>query len=174
MIVGVLGTSHSMNPIDATGYMSIPAFVALCIPGVYMQHPVASQEWPDRLLPKKATDTGILATIWELDPKRFSLIVLFAPACFLYNLLQWTVVQKLSSNYTAFAGNFNKATSIAISLIFGLDPFPTGYWGMLNVAAVMGNILAFTAHGFLQQRAKKDQRSSDMVSHPQKSVTEAS
>jgi len=63
----------------------------------------------------------------------------------MYNVLQYGIVQTLSPAHTTFAGNFNKAATIVLSLLVGLESLPEGKWGPVMLFAVFGNIVAFTA-----------------------------
>eukprot|EP00439_Symbiodinium_sp_Y106_P045992 s2020_g5.t2 len=64
-----------------------------------------------------------------------------------YNVTQYSLVHSMSATYTTFAGNFNKATAIVISLAVGLEKLPEGVWGHVMLLATLGNIGSFTVTG---------------------------
>eukprot|EP00443_Scrippsiella_acuminata_P045875 CAMPEP_0115297212 /NCGR_PEP_ID=MMETSP0270-20121206/67633_1 /TAXON_ID=71861 /ORGANISM="Scrippsiella trochoidea, Strain CCMP3099" /LENGTH=331 /DNA_ID=CAMNT_0002714865 /DNA_START=25 /DNA_END=1017 /DNA_ORIENTATION=+ len=61
---------------------------------------------------------GILGSELKLNPQPVAFSGILA---FFYNILQYTLVHKLSAAYAAFAGNFNKAATVALSLALGLE-----------------------------------------------------
>ena len=54
------------------------------------------------------------------------------------------------ASHAAFAGNFNKAATISISICLGLETLPGGKWKFVMLLGIAGNILAFTAWSYLQ------------------------
>jgi drug/metabolite transporter (DMT)-like permease len=150
-LAGVLGTAVSLNSLDTTLYMSIPAFVILSVPSLLYRHPVGG--WPGM---GEMTDWEILMKVLELRPTAVTLAAISGVLALMYNVFQYNIVQTLSASYTAFAGNFNKAATIALGLIVGLETLPPGVWGIVMVAACLGNIVAFTAFNIVKAGAKKD------------------
>merc|ERR1712216_686104 len=73
---------------------------------------------------------------------------------FAYNVLQYTIVQSLTAAHTTFAGNFNKAATVALALILGMEQLPPGGWGVLMLSAILCNILAFTAYSVISERSR--------------------
>jgi len=154
-LAAVLGTNMKMNPLDTSGYMSIPASVMIIVPILFIAHPVDENQWPPESFASHATDWDILQQVLTLNPGVVGLLVLSGPLAFAYNMLTWRLIHTLSATSTAFAGNFNKAASITIALIFGIDHLPAGWWGVLNVVALVGNISAFTAYSVVRERNKQ-------------------
>merc|ERR1719333_1144337 len=101
------------------------------------------------------TDVDVLAKVWSERPLALVLVGISGVLSLFYNVFQYGIVQSLSASYTAFAGNFNKAATIAIGLLVGLETLPPGAWGMVMVAACLGNISAFTAFNVVKANAKK-------------------
>jgi len=145
-LAGVLGTSVSLNPLDTTVYMSVPAFLILCVPSFLYAHPV----WDGRVV----TDVQVLLKVWGECPHALALVGVSGILSLFYNVFQYGIVQSLSASYTAFAGNFNKAATIALGILVGLEQLPGGPWSAVLVIAVLGNIGAFTAFNFVKLRAK--------------------
>merc|ERR1712039_412307 len=79
------------------------------------------------------------------------------------NIIQFTIVQTLSPSATAFGGNFNKAALIFLSYLF-LDPLPQNIWGVIIMAAVVGNIAAFSAYTYILIKAKEDKKKEEEAS----------
>merc|ERR1711904_677469 len=102
----------------------------------------------------------VIDKVMELNPSALYLVVLFGPIAFAYNFFQWKIIQSLSATHTAFAGNMNKAATIILALCMGLEDLPEGLWGALKVAAVSGNILAFTAYSMLKTFPSRQARAS--------------
>merc|ERR1712206_39520 len=82
---------------------------------------------------------------------------------FIYNIIQFTIVQTLSPSATAFGGNFNKAALIFLSYLF-MDPLPQNKWGVIIMGAVVGTIVAFSAYTYIQIKAKEDAKKVEEVS----------
>merc|ERR1719433_877109 len=157
-LAGVLGTSCKLNSLDTTVYMSIPAFLFLVIPSLFYVHPV---NWPgyDAL-----TDREVFMIVFEKKPSVVLLAAFSGVLALFYNVFQYGIVHSLSASYTAFAGNFNKAATIAIGIIVGLESLPPGIWGLVMVIACLGNIGAFTAFNIVKIKAKSDEGKQKEVS----------
>lgn len=150
VLAGLLGTSLKMNPLDTTGYMSVPSSLFLLPIVFFMVHPVASS-WDKTIFPSPATDWQVIEKVMEVNPSRLILVALFGPIAFAYNMFQWAIVQSLSATHTTFAGNANKAATIVLALCLGLEHLPPAPFGIWKVIAVSGNILAFTAYSVTKE-----------------------
>ena len=71
---------------------------------------------------------------------------------FLLRLLQHSPTK---ASHAAFAGNFNKAATISLSICLGLETLPGGKWKFVMLLGIAGNILAFTAWSYLQAVRKQ-------------------
>lgn len=149
VLAGLLGSSLKMNPLDTTGYMCIPSSSLLLPVVFFMTHPIASS-WDKAAFPARATDWEVIDKVMELNPSSLYLVAAFGPIAFAYNFFQWKIIQSLSATHTAFAGNMNKAATIVLALCMGLESLPEGRLGVLKLAAISGNILAFTAFSLLK------------------------
>ncbi|CAK0906629.1 unnamed protein product [Prorocentrum cordatum] len=69
-----------------------------------------------------------------------------ALASLVYNILAFSIVQYLSATHVAFAGNFNKAATVPLALLVGIDHLPQGVYGPIMVVSAVVNILAFSAY----------------------------
>jgi len=147
-LAGVLGTSLKMNPIDTTLYMSLPSFVFLLLPVFLLAHP---SEWPG----DPRTDWSILCTVAELNPGVIGLALLSGAFALTYNALQFAIVQTMSATHAAFASNFNKAATIAIAMVVGLETVRLNSAGRLMLMGIVGNIAAFTVYSMLKANGKK-------------------
>lgn len=147
-LAGVLGTSLELNSLDTTCYMSVPALLFLVGPVFLIPHPVG---WTAH---GALTDWQVISKVVELSPATLGLAVFSGVLAFAYNILQYGIVQTLSASHTAFAGNFNKAATIVIALVVGLEGLPEGRWGILMAGAVFANIAAFTAYNISKERDK--------------------
>jgi len=150
-LAGVLGTSCKLNSLDTTVYMSIPAFLFLIPPSLFYWHPVS---WPGY---GNVTDREIFMVVLHKKPSVILLAAFSGVLAFFYNVFQYGIVHSLSASYTAFAGNFNKAATIALGIIVGLENLPPGFWGIVMVCACLGNIGAFTAFNIAKMRAKHEE-----------------
>lgn len=155
VLAAVLGTNFKMNPVDTAGYMSIPASVLVIYPILFVTHPVDKNQWPPESFAPEATDWDILQVVLKLNPGVLGLVVVLGPLAFGYNVFTWRLIHTLTPTFTAAAGNFNKAATIALALLLGIDRIPGNWWGALNVAALVGNILAFTAYSALRDRNRR-------------------
>mmetsp|Transcript_16050 Transcript_16050/g.35204 ORF Transcript_16050/g.35204 Transcript_16050/m.35204 type:complete len:173 (+) Transcript_16050:163-681(+) len=141
---GILGTNVDLNALDATIYMSLPAVGFLLGPIFLVPHPVG---WPDQGL---LTDWQIFLKTLELSPGTIGLAVMSGVLALCYNILQFGIVQSLSATHTAFAGNFNKAATIALALCLQMERLPDGIYGVVMLCAVSGSILAFTSYNIVK------------------------
>jgi len=144
LILGkILGKHMGLNPLDTTWYMSLPAALALLPPGLLLEHP---SDWPGV---ERTTDWEVLAKVVSLRPMVLVLVLLSGVFSVSYNVLRYAMVQQLSPAHTAFAGNFNKALTIVMSLMLGLEPVPVGMWGSVMLLSIAGSISAFMVYNFL-------------------------
>eukprot|EP00929_Paragymnodinium_shiwhaense_P080702 TRINITY_DN42104_c0_g1_i1.p1 TRINITY_DN42104_c0_g1~~TRINITY_DN42104_c0_g1_i1.p1 ORF type:complete len:452 (-),score=108.86 TRINITY_DN42104_c0_g1_i1:151-1506(-) len=141
-----LGSQQKLNPVDTTCYMSLPAAFFLAFPVFLLPHPVS---WPDFGL---MTDWQVFLKLLELSPTTLALAVLSGLFAFSYNVLQYSMVQSLSATYTSFAGNFNKAATVVISLLCGFESLPSGHWGSVMLFAICGNFAAFSYYSYMKQQ----------------------
>jgi len=137
-----------MEPVDACTYTSIPCAVFLLVPALCMPHPTA---WPHYGM---ITDWEVFQKVLTLSPKTLGLVLMSGFFAGAYNLLQFLMVNYLSATHTAFCGNFNKAATIALSIIMGMEQLPGGVWSGLMVGAISGNIMSFTGFSYLKATAK--------------------
>jgi len=146
VLANELGNRLKLSPLDITFYMSPPAAVILLVPSMLMNTP----SWPEE---PYMTDWEVFSRVYETARGVLgfaSLLGIFATA---YNVLQFEMAQSLSATYTTFAGNFNKATTVMISLAIGLEHLPQGVWGLVMLLATLGNIASFTGYSLLQLRS---------------------
>ncbi|CAE7661230.1 unnamed protein product [Symbiodinium pilosum] len=143
VLASELGKSMQLNSTDMTFYMGLPAFLILLVPSFTLSHP----SWPGQ---PSMTDFEVHCKVYDLAPGVLGLGLLLGVFASAYNVTQYSMVQSLSATYTTFAGNFNKATAIVISLAVGLEELPAGVWGFVMLLATLGNIGSFTAYSMLQ------------------------
>lgn len=144
ILAGVLGSTLKLNPVDTTFYMAIPTAIFLIIPVFFVPHPIM---WPGH---GSVTDFQIVKEVLALNPTTFGLAVLSGLFALSYNVLLYSVVQTLSAAFSAFTSNFNKAATIALSLLFGFEFLPEQPWGAVMVVGIVGNLGAFTVYGLLK------------------------
>lgn len=149
VLAGVLGSEMKLNPLDTTCYMSLPASLLLLVPALVVSHPMGT--WPGF---PSMTDWEVLREVVARNPYALVPVLFSGVLSFVYNILQYTLVHKLSAAYAAFAGNFNKAATVALSLLCGMEAVPSGQWGFIFIGAVVGNIAAFTAFSSLKVKKK--------------------
>lgn len=149
VLAGLLGSEMKLNPLDATCYMALPAGIVLLVPSLLVSHPM--EKWPGF---PHMTDWEVLLAVMERKPAALLPVVFSGVLSFFYNILQYTMVHKLSASYATFTGNFNKAATVALSLILGLEALPAGGYGHLFLLGVIGNIAAFTMYSIHKTGAK--------------------
>merc|ERR1719203_1051975 len=98
------------------------------------------------------TDWTVFGKLWQASPGAFFWVMLSGVLAFAYNTFVTFLVVKLSPATTAFAGNFNKAATILVSLLFLEGTLPPGLQGRVMIGATLGNIAAFTVYNMLKQR----------------------
>jgi len=133
-----------LNPIDTIFYMAVPCGLFLLPVSYLMVHPV---DWPGF---GQLSDAQVLSKVMELSPVTIGWVLFSGAMAAGYNVLQYTVAQRLSASHAAFAGNFNKAATIMISICMGLEKLPGGIWSLVMLGAILGNILAFAGYSFMQ------------------------
>jgi drug/metabolite transporter (DMT)-like permease len=140
VLVAAVGQKMKLNPVDSALYMALPAAFCLLPPAILVPHPV---EWPGF---KSLTDVQILGQVLELSPGTVAWLALSGVFGMAYNVLQFHLVQTFSAAHTAFAGNFNKAATIMLSICFGLESLPRKPWDHVMLIAVTGKVCAFACY----------------------------
>lgn len=148
VLAAALGGSMELNPIDAALYMAIPSMLALMPPSFFVSHPVG---WSGYV---RATDIAVFMKILSLHPQALFNVFLSGLFATCYNMFQYYLVNALSATHTAFCGNFNKAATVVLSLVVGLESLPRGPWKLVMLAAVGGNIGAFAGYSALKAHEK--------------------
>merc|ERR1740138_1569281 len=146
VLAGMMGSTLNLNEFDTVIYTALPA-AALLIPAMSIPHVVHWGEDGASL-----TDWEILEEVLDNNRSVLVLAVLSGVFALAFNLLKYGIVQRLSATHTAFAGNFNKAFTIVMAMVQGLEPFPSDYWGWVMVIACMGNIGSFTGYNIAKLR----------------------
>jgi len=152
VLAGLLGSGLGLNPIDTTFYMAIPVALLLMVPIFTVAHPVA---WAGHGM---LTDFQVLKEVIKLSPGTFGLALLSGVFAMAYNILLYNIVQTLSPAFSAFTSNFNKAATIALSVLLGFEALPAAPWGMVQVFGIVGNMVAFTAYGLYKVRPKGEKK----------------
>jgi len=152
VLAGLLGSGLGLNPIDTTFYMAVPVALLLSVPIFFVQHPVA---WAGHGL---MTDFQILKEVIALSPGTFGLALFSGAFAMVYNILLYNIVQTLSPAFSAFTSNFNKAATIALSVLLGFEVLPKAPWGMVQVFGIAGNMVAFTVYGLYKVRPRGDKK----------------
>lgn len=150
VLAGILG--NVLNSVDTTAYMSLPAVLLLLPPSFLMSHPVG---WP---VHKPMTDWEVFVKVLALSPSTVGLAFLSGIFAFGYNVFQYNIVQTLSATHATLAGNFNKAATIVLALLVGLDCLPEGTRGLAMLAGTLGNIGTFTAYNLSKMSHREDAR----------------
>ncbi|CAE8645415.1 unnamed protein product [Polarella glacialis] len=150
ILAGLFGTylDPPLNPMDTIFYMAVPCAMFLVPASFFVLHPV---DWPGV---GSITDYEVYQKVMELSPMTMCYVLVSGVLASGYNILQYTVVQQLSPSHAAFAGNFNKAATIMLSICLGLERLPGGIWSTVMVGAILGNIAAFTGYSLLKQSEK--------------------
>jgi hypothetical protein len=152
VLAGMMGSSLKLNEFDTVIYTALPA-AALLTAAMSIPHSVPwGEDGATRL-----TDWEILEEVLDSNGSVLILAALSGVFALGFNLLKYGIVQRLSATHTAFAGNFNKAFTIILTMVVGLEPYPTDGWGWLMVAAYVGNIGAFTAYNIAKIRLQPAQ-----------------
>jgi hypothetical protein len=146
VLAGLMGTALKLNEFDTVIYTALPAS-ALLLAAMSIPHVVPWGEDGSTL-----TDWEILEEVWDSNQGVVYLAALSGVFALGFNLLKYGIVQRLSATHTAFAGNFNKAFTIVLTMLQGLEPWPSDGWGWLMVSAYMGNIAAFTGYNIAKLR----------------------
>jgi len=148
-LAGFLGEEVKLNPLDTTVYMSIPVITFLIIPIFLISHPVP---WKGAY---NMTDWQIFTEVCRLSPITVMYACISGVLALAYNTLQFSIVQTLSATHATFAGNFNKAATIVLGVMIGLEHIPAGYWGVVMTIAVICNILCFTVYNIIKTRNRQ-------------------
>jgi drug/metabolite transporter (DMT)-like permease len=146
---GILGTSVKLNAIDTTCYMALPVALFTSLLGSVLVKPV-SATWAARFAPSMS-DFSVFVKLWQVNPAIFGYVILSGVLAFIYNTFVTFLIVKLSPATAAFAGNFNKAATILLSLVIFRELAP-GVRGLVIVGAVLGNIVAFTTYNVLRKK----------------------
>lgn len=140
-----LGSDLKVEPLDANCYCALPAAALLTVPMLLISHP----SWPGYV---RMTDWQVVQRVLNLSPETMTLVVVSGLMSVMYSFLQYWLIINLSAAYTAFAGNFNKALCIVVSVVLGVEQFPTGVWCFVMIGAVIGNASAFAGYGLMKSQ----------------------
>ncbi|CAK0847904.1 unnamed protein product [Prorocentrum cordatum] len=140
-LAGILKTSVKLDGFNTVVYNSIPAAIIL-LPFVFLlQHPV--KHWDGV---GYTNDAWVVGQVWEHSKSTFIFGASSALASLVYNILQFSIVQYLSATHVAFAGNFNKAATVPLALLVGIDHLPQAPYGFIMVVSAIINIISFAAY----------------------------
>eukprot|EP00449_Zooxanthella_nutricula_P010050 CAMPEP_0198518722 /NCGR_PEP_ID=MMETSP1462-20131121/19280_1 /TAXON_ID=1333877 /ORGANISM="Brandtodinium nutriculum, Strain RCC3387" /LENGTH=469 /DNA_ID=CAMNT_0044248315 /DNA_START=79 /DNA_END=1488 /DNA_ORIENTATION=- len=154
-LAGVLGETK-LNVYDTVAYMAIPATLCLLPIAFFVQKPVPGA-WPEVFGRTTMSDFEILKGVWSLNKRTMMWLALSGVFSFVYNIIQFSVVQTLSPSAAAFGGNFNKAALIFLTLLlpcFRVHTLPGAPYIQVIWVAVIVNIAAFSYYSYLQIQAK--------------------
>lgn len=148
VLASVLGSDMKLNPLDTIWYMAIPVALMLC-PLASVPHPCS---WPGL---STANDWQVVWKVMQLSPKMMLFTIFSGVLAAGYNFLMYFLVQTFSATHTAFAGNFNKAALIILSLLLGMEALPSGRWGTLMMFGVFVNVVSFTMYSSVKKGGPK-------------------
>ena len=137
VLAGVL--CSRLNSVDTTCYMALPAGLTMLLPALYTTHAVT--KWPGL---EPMTDWEVFQEVWERNSWALVPVFLSGFLAFGYNVLQYYLVSQLSATHVSFAGNFNTAATIVVSLLVGIDSLPEWPRGLVFLLAILVNIAAFS------------------------------
>ncbi|CAK0899169.1 unnamed protein product [Prorocentrum cordatum] len=140
-LAGILKTSVKLDGFNTVVYNSIPAAIILLPFMFLLQHPV--KHWDGV---GYTNDAWVVGQVWEHSKSTFVFGASSALASLVYNILQFSIVQHLSATHVAFAGNFNKAATVPLALLVGIDHLPQAPYGAIMVVSAIINIIAFAAY----------------------------
>lgn len=140
-LAGILKTSVKMDALNAVVYNSIPAAIILLPFVFFVKHPIKG--W---FGVSEGYDVWVVGEVWENSKSTFMVAASSGLASLIYNVLAFSIVQYLSATHVAFAGNFNKAATVPLALLVGLDTLPQGIYGPIMVGAAIMNIIAFALY----------------------------
>merc|ERR1712222_152847 len=137
-------TSVKLDSAATVVYNSIPAACILFPLIMLVAHPIG---WSGQ--DGTRTDFWVASQVWTHSKSTFALAASSSLASLVYNILQFGIVQYLSATHVAFAGNFNKAATIPLAILVGIDSLPQGKWGPIVITGAVINICAFTAYNMV-------------------------
>jgi len=161
-LAGVLG-EMKLSVIDTVAYMSVPATIFLLF-FCFWPKSLPDGEWREVFGSDQASNWQVLQMVANIAPGTFALFVLSGVFSFIYNIIQLNIVHTLSPSATAFGGNFNKAALVFLTLILPflqVHSLPGAPYIYVIWAAVIGNVLAFSAYSYLQIKAKQEKAKKD-------------
>jgi drug/metabolite transporter (DMT)-like permease len=161
-LAGVLG-EMKLSVIDTVAYMSVPATIFLLF-FCFWPKSLPDGEWREVFGSDQASNWQVLQMVANIAPGTFALFVLSGVFSFIYNIIQFNIVHTLSPSATAFGGNFNKAALVFLTLILPflqVHSLPGAPYIYVIWAAVIGNVLAFSAYSYLQIKAKEERARKD-------------
>ncbi|CAE7263377.1 unnamed protein product [Symbiodinium pilosum] len=155
LVVSYFGKSLEppLNSFDTVLYMALPCTFFMLFVSLFASHPVEWAGFP------QLTDLQVLKHVLSWNATALVWVILSGFLAAGYNCMSYSIVQRLSATTAGFAGNFNKAALILISICLGLERLPPGIWAVVMVAAVVGNILSFTGFSLLEQRGAPQAKS---------------
>jgi hypothetical protein len=166
VVVVIIGKGMKMNSLDTILYMSLPAFMLITLPALYLRHPVSYPYHPP------ATDWEIFWEVWKMKNVTVYLVLLSGVFALWYHLMLYITVRNLSPLYATYAGNFNKVAAIGFSVFLGFESLPSAPWNVIMALAVLGNMASFTGYS-LWPNSKKGGPSRAAIPPPRKALAKA-
>eukprot|EP00927_Polykrikos_kofoidii_P036526 TRINITY_DN30844_c0_g1_i1.p1 TRINITY_DN30844_c0_g1~~TRINITY_DN30844_c0_g1_i1.p1 ORF type:complete len:478 (-),score=69.01 TRINITY_DN30844_c0_g1_i1:39-1406(-) len=148
-LAGVLGNTFSLNSLDSAFYMSLPAACVMCFFIFFYSHAVPP-EWAAYMHSDRITDWSISEVVWNLRPSVYCFVILSGVFSLAYNVFCFNAVTTLSATHLHFAGNFNKAATILIAVLVGMENLPEGKYGWIMLFSVVGNIGVFSLFSWIK------------------------
>jgi len=144
VLVGAMQNRLGIGQLDIVLYTALPAAALLALPAS-LPHLTC---WRGGTA---LTDWQVLREVARRRPAALWLPVGSGPLALLFNLLKFSVVQRLSPTHAALAGNCNKSAAVLLAVVLGLEQVPAGGWGAAMLCGCAGSVAAFA--GFTLVRA---------------------
>jgi hypothetical protein len=139
---------NKMTPGDLVFSTALPVTMLLIVPIFLLKHPVP---WPGH---EDTTDWNILMECLNLQPWLLAVIVLSGVFALAYNLLMYSLVQKISPEHALLGSNASKIITICLSVLFQFETIPQMPWGLLFTFGCMGTLTAFAIVSRMSQSKK--------------------
>jgi hypothetical protein len=127
-----------MRSVDVMFYRSLPTAVLLMLPTFLSPHHV----WPGM---RPMTDWEVVCKVLKIRPGMMRLAVVFGLMATANNIVSKNLEKRLTERSALHLTNIlSKGAAGVLSVLYGVESLPSGWWQVLMVVATMGNIISWS------------------------------
>jgi hypothetical protein len=136
-----IGSSVEFASVDLMFYRSFPTAVALFLPGFFVTHNV----WPGE---PPMTDCEVIQKVFKIRPSVLWLTVVMVVSATSFNGVSKIMEKRIPFGHLQAATLVSRATAGVLSVLYGVESLPNGWWPVILVFATVGNLGSFSYYSY--------------------------